>query len=105
MEWKIKILIFLFIFLNSCEQPIKDAKKVTIDVLKVTGNIRPINGGNLGPVCHQMMLDMMEEFLELDITVIRTHDVPWFSMPAVDVHTKLIKAHEKKIIQKRICHR
>ena len=82
-----KALFLLFIVLTSCKRPFKDAIKVTVDVSKVTGEIRPLNGGNLGPVCHRMMLDMTEEFIALDIPVIRTHDVPWFSMPAVDVHT------------------
>lgn len=87
MTRKTRALSLLLITLFSCNQPIKDAIKVTIDVSEVNGKIRPLNGGNLGPVCHRMMLDMTEEFLELNIPVIRTHDVPWFSMPAVDVHT------------------
>ena len=87
MSWKTKALSCVLITLASCSQPLSDAIKVSIDVSKVTGEIRPLNGGNLGPVCHRMMLDMTEEFLKLDIPVIRTHDVPWFSMPAVDVHT------------------
>jgi hypothetical protein len=84
---KTKVLLFFSLILTSCTQPLSDAIKVNIDVSKVTGEIRPLNGGNLGPVCHRMILDMTEEFMELNIPVIRTHDVPWFSMPAVDVHT------------------
>ena len=87
MMWKIKAIFFLFMILPSCEQPFRNAIRVTIDVSSVTGKIRPLNGGNLGPVCHLKMLDMTEEFMELGIPVIRTHDVPWFSIPAVDVHT------------------
>ncbi len=85
---KILAYLFLLVILTvACIDPAPESVIVDIDITKTKGAIRALNGGNLGPVCHLKMLDMTEEFMDLNIPVIRTHDVPWFSMPAVDIHT------------------
>jgi hypothetical protein len=87
MRKLVYIIFVVSIALATCQTPDRNIVSVHIDTSKETGTIRPVNGGNLGPLCHLKMLDLREEFAELDIPIIRTHDVPWFSMPAVDIHT------------------
>jgi len=87
MRQSIYIISWILIILTTCDAPKRNTISVNIDISKEIGIIRPINGGNLGPLCHLKMLDLSKEFNELNIPIIRTHDVPWFSMPAVDIHT------------------
>lgn len=78
---------YILIVLFSANVEAQKITNVKIDMTAERGSIRALNGGNLGPLCHSAMLDLTEEFMELNIPIIRTHDVPWFSMPAVDIHT------------------
>ena len=87
MQKILAYLSLLVILTMACKEPPPESVIIDIDITETKGVIRALNGGNLGPVCHLKMLDMTEEFMDLNIPVIRTHDVPWFSMPAVDVHT------------------
>ena len=51
-----------------------------------SGIIRPLNGGQLSPVCNYRMLNLTEEFSALNIPLVRLHDAPWFNENVVDVH-------------------
>jgi len=77
----------LIVLLPGCADRNTSPAIIKVDLGNEIGEIRALNGGNLGPVCDLRMLDLTAQFEELNIPLIRTHDVPWFSGEAVDVHT------------------
>jgi hypothetical protein len=60
---------------------------VNIDMADSIGTIRPLHGGNLGPVSALKVLDFTDFFKECKIPLIRLHDAPWFNTYAVDIST------------------
>jgi len=52
---------------------------------KQTGVIRPLHGGNMGPVAFRSALDFTDYFKACKIPLIRLHDVAWFGTNAVDI--------------------
>ena len=87
MKYRIIIICMVYMLLCCNQHQSQKVAEVRINMADEIGMIRPLNGGNLGPVCNLKMLDLTEEYKDLHIPYIRTHDVPWFSASAVDIHT------------------
>jgi xylan 1,4-beta-xylosidase len=82
----------IIICLSICMYPNVKAlaqNEITVEIKTgtETGRIRALNGGTLSPVCNLKLLDLSEEFKELQIPLIRLHDAPWFNDNVVDIHT------------------
>ena len=60
---------------------------VNIDMGKETGIIRPLHGGNLGPVSDHRFVDFSDFFIETKVPITRLHDVSFFNKYAVDITT------------------
>jgi xylan 1,4-beta-xylosidase len=60
---------------------------VNINMDKNIGIIRPLHGGNNGPVSALKVLDFSDFFKECKIPLVRLHDVTWSTTYAVDITT------------------
>jgi len=60
--------------------------KFSVDLDKIIGQIKPLNGVNLGPITMSGMLDLSEWHRELKIPYTRLHDCPFAVPGAVDIH-------------------
>src|SRR4051812_2900637 len=63
------------------------AAEVRVDAGQPAGKIRPLNGGNGGPVPAGGMLDLTAHHKALGLPSLRLHDCDWPVPAAVDVHT------------------
>lgn len=81
------IITFCFIYHNGCTQSTTSEIKVSINMNKQISTIRPLHGGNIGPVGYRSTLDFTKYFKKCKIPLIRLHDVPWFGANAVDIST------------------
>jgi hypothetical protein len=63
------------------------AHQLTIDFQTPQGQLRPLHGVNLGPLCYRGTVDLSAYHRELGIPLTRLHDVPWVNAEAVDIHT------------------
>ena len=60
---------------------------VEVDGSRVIGEIRPLHGVNLGPLCYRGMVDLSAYHRELQVPLTRLHDVVWMNADAVDIST------------------
>ncbi|MFT4548359.1 MAG: xylan 1,4-beta-xylosidase [Verrucomicrobiales bacterium] len=63
------------------------AGEFEIDCAKPIGTIRPLHGGNCGPLQYGGVLDFSKQFKELGAPLIRLHDCHWPNPDVVDIHT------------------
>ena len=91
-----RLLMCMILFLMSltavAQQPAQNKKpankmSVKIDAGKNIGVIRPLHGGNLGPVSPLRIVNLSDYFRRCKIPVVRLHDAPWFTSYAVDITT------------------
>ena len=59
--------------------------ELVVDFSEKAGNIRPLHGVNLGPLCYRGIVDLSEFHRELDLPLTRLHDVVWVNYDAVDI--------------------
>ncbi len=81
------ILPFYSISLSAQSENSLAKSTVTIDMNKTIGTIRPLHGGNLGPVSDLKILDLSDYFKECKVPLVRLHDAPWFTSYSVDITT------------------
>src|SRR5687767_13243760 len=62
------------------------AAEVRVDCAKPLGLVRPLHGGNCGPVSAGGLVDVSEHFRALGIPLIRLHDCHWPDPNVIDVH-------------------
>lgn len=63
------------------------AAEVQVDCGKVIGRIRPLHGGNCGPLQSGGLIDLSDYFREVRIPHTRLHDCHWPNPDVVDIHT------------------
>lgn len=63
------------------------AEDLSVDFAEVIGRIRPLNGGNSGPLAAGGLIDLTEAHRRLRIPYTRLHDCHWPNPDVVDVHT------------------
>ena len=63
-----------------------DAAEWTVDFSRTNGVIRPLHGGNNGPLCYGELVDLTKFHRELAIPFTRLHDSAWPYPDIVDVH-------------------
>ena len=61
--------------------------ELQVESSQVIGEIRPLHGVNLGPLCYRGMVDLSAYHRELGVPFTRLHDVVWLNAEAVDIHT------------------
>jgi xylan 1,4-beta-xylosidase len=85
---KIKFLILLLIVAQAgkSQKQSQVNSLVNINMDKSNGIIRPLHGGNLGPVVPLEILDFSDFYVECKIPLVRLHDVAWYDN-AVDIST------------------
>ncbi|MCK9617755.1 MAG: hypothetical protein M0R21_07945 [Lentimicrobiaceae bacterium] len=86
----IKVLILLLLTISEisiAQKSVQTKSIVNINMNKNIGIIRPLHGGNLGPVSALKVLDFTDFFKECKIPLVRVHDVPWVHTYAVDITT------------------
>lgn len=62
------------------------AAEIRIDFSKQTGQIRPLHGGNCGPIQFGELIDLTAHFREIGIPFTRLHDCHWPNPDVVDLH-------------------
>ena len=62
------------------------AARIEVDCAEPAGIIRPLHGGNCGPVQYGGMLDLSDLFRQLAPPLIRLHDCHWPNPDVVDIH-------------------
>jgi hypothetical protein len=62
------------------------AAELRVDCAKVTGRLRPLHGGNCGPVENGEMIDLSAYYRELGLPFTRLHDCHWPNPDVVDIH-------------------
>ncbi|HEX8912843.1 MAG TPA: hypothetical protein VF796_10825 [Humisphaera sp.] len=67
--------------------PAARAAEIRVDAAQPAGRIRPLHGGNGGPVPAGGMLDLTAQQKALGLPFLRLHDCDWPTARAVDVHT------------------
>lgn len=81
------VFFFCFITLSAIAQQGRTPVIVDINLANPIGTIRPLNGGNLGPIARGGTLNFTDYFKACKIPYVRLHDVVWFSRRAVDIST------------------
>ena len=62
------------------------AAAIRVDCGTVIGRVRPLHGGNCGPVSAGGLVDVSDAFRALEIPLTRLHDCHWPDPNVVDVH-------------------
>lgn len=62
------------------------AETISLDCEKVVGDIRPLQGGNDGPIQSGGLVDLSQFHRELSIPFTRLHDCRWPNTDVVDIH-------------------
>lgn len=63
-----------------------NAAELHVDCAKVTGRIRPLHGGNCGPLQEGGLIDLSAYFRQIAIPHTRLHDCHWPAPNIVDIH-------------------
>ena len=63
-----------------------EAVELQVDCSQVTGEIRPLHGGNCGPLQYGELVDLTAYHRELAIPYARLHDCHWPNPDVVDFH-------------------
>jgi len=87
MTTKKKITAFITLFLLVGSAVFAAEKVITVDCLQSIGEIKPLHGINLGPLCYRGTIDLSKYHRELKIPYTRLHDVVYQSEDAVDIST------------------
>lgn len=61
-------------------------RELRVDCSKVIGQIRPLHGGNGGPLNDGELTDLSAQMRELGIPFLRLHDCHWPNPDVVDIH-------------------
>ena len=84
---RIPLLITLLTVLCAGAAPAADTTvRFQVDCTKETGRIRPLHGGNCGPLQTGGLIDLSAYHKELGIPLTRLHDCHWPNPDVVDVH-------------------
>ncbi len=61
--------------------------QLEVNCAKPLGQIRPLHGGNCGPIHFGNLIDLSDYFREIGFPLIRLHDCHWPNVNVVDIHT------------------
>src|SRR4051812_14689569 len=76
------LFILLLLSLRLCVS----AVEINVDCAKTIGTIRPLHGGNSGPLNYGDLVDLTKYHKELKIPFTRLHDCHWPNPDVVDIH-------------------
>ncbi|MCX7047411.1 MAG: hypothetical protein NTX50_18240 [Candidatus Sumerlaeota bacterium] len=66
---------------------LNQAVQLKVECSRPIGVIRPLHGGNCGPIQYGELVDLSAQFRELAMPLIRLHDCHWPNPDVVDIHT------------------
>lgn len=87
MRIKKKILAFITFLAFAYIEVFGAGNVITVDCVQTIGDIKPLHGINLGPLCYRGTVDLSKYHRELKVPYTRLHDVVYQSEDAVDIST------------------
>ena len=78
--------VLLTLALGAAAHGLETAAHIRVDCSKTVGQIRPLHGGNCGPLQTGGLIDLTDYHKKLRIPLTRLHDCHWPNPDVVDVH-------------------